>query len=320
MDTALDLLCLGELLVDFTPAGRSPQGMALFEQNPGGAPANVCCAVARLGGRSAFVGKVGDDLHGRFLRRALEQEGVDVRGLVSDPAVFTTLAFVGLDEQGERSFSFARKPGADTCLRPQELDPALWRQARVFHFGSLSLTDEPARSATLYALQLARESGCLVSYDPNYRAALWPSPAQAVEQMRRVLPQVQLLKCAEEEVCLLTGREDPLKAAQALLDEGPQAVVLTLGSRGARFFSRRCQAQAAAFRVQAVDTTGAGDCFWGAFLLRLLETCCAPEALTQSQAEDCLRFGCAASACCVQGRGAIPSLPRRGTVETLLHI
>ena len=320
MSRTIQILSLGELLVDFTPAGCSPQGMPLLEQNPGGAPANVCCAVQRLGGRSAFVGKVGDDLLGRFLRQALEQEGVDTQGLLTDPDAFTTLAFVALDGQGERQFSFARKPGADTRLSPQELLPAWWQRAQVFHFGSLSLTQEPARSATLRALELARQAGCLISYDPNYRAPLWPSQAQAQAQMSAVLPQVQLLKCAAEEAELLTGQPGlpPVQAAQALLGRGPQAVVLTLGGQGALFASRRCQVTAPALSVPVADTTGAGDCFWGAFLLRLLETGAAPQDLTPDQAASCLRFACAAAACCVQGRGAIPSLPRRAAVEALL--
>ena len=164
-----DITALGEILIDYTPLPDSDAGMAVFEQNPGGAPANVLACAARLGRSTAFIGKVGDDMQGRFLRSTLEKMGIDTRGLRVDERYFTTLAFVRLTKQGERSFSFARKPGADTQLEPQELDRELIAGSRVFHFGSLSLTDEPARSATWEAIETARRSGTIVAYDPNYR-------------------------------------------------------------------------------------------------------------------------------------------------------
>ena len=166
---------LGELLIDFTDAGTSAGGQRLFERNAGGAPANVLVALEKLGHRTAFLGKVGCDMHGEFLRATLEEQGIDTRGLVSDPDAFTTLAFVALSADGEREFSFARKPGADTRITEGELARDVIADSRVFHVGSLSLTDEPARSATLAALAVAREAGCTLSYDPNYRANLWPS-------------------------------------------------------------------------------------------------------------------------------------------------
>ena len=173
-----DVTALGEVLIDFTPYGRSEAGRNLFEQNPGGAPANVLAALSKMGRKTAFIGKVGDDLHGVFLRKTLEDLGIDTSGMITDPAYFTTLAFVGL-ENGERSFSFARKPGADTQLRSDEIPERLLRETRIFHFGSLSLTDEPARQATLFAVKKAKENGALISYDPNYRAPLWPDEETA---------------------------------------------------------------------------------------------------------------------------------------------
>ena len=166
---------LGELLIDFTDAGTSAGGQRLFERNAGGAPANVLVALEKLGHKTAFLGKVGCDMHGEFLRATLEEQGIDTRGLISDPDAFTTLAFVALSPDGEREFSFARKPGADTRITADELARDVIADSRVFHVGSLSLTDEPARSATLAALSAAREAGCTLSYDPNYRANLWPS-------------------------------------------------------------------------------------------------------------------------------------------------
>ena len=179
MSARYDIAALGELLIDFTDSGVSPGGMRLFERNPGGAPANVLTAAARFGQRTAFLGKVGDDMHGQFLRQMLLDAGIDVSGLVLAEDVFTTLAFVVLNDRGERSFSFARKPGADTCLRPEELNAAVLDSTRVLHVGSLSLTDEPARSATFTAVERAKAAGAVISYDPNYRAALWPDEAAA---------------------------------------------------------------------------------------------------------------------------------------------
>ena len=167
-----DVVALGELLIDFTYQGRSENGMRLFEQNPGGAPANMLCAASNLGLRTAFIGKVGRDMHGDYLRRVLEEKGVDTGGLVSDPEVFTTLAFVELSETGERNFSFARRPGADTCLLASEVNRELTGGCRIFHFGSLSLTDEPSRTATIEAVKLAKKAGAIISYDPNYRQRL----------------------------------------------------------------------------------------------------------------------------------------------------
>ena len=172
---------LGELLIDFTDAGTSAGGQRLFERNAGGAPANVLVALEKLGHKTAFLGKVGCDMHGEFLRATLEEQGIDTTGLISDPDAFTTLAFVALSPDGEREFSFARKPGADTRITEGELARDVIAASKVFHVGSLSLTDEPARSATLAALEAARAAGCTLSYDPTYRATLWPSVEAAVE-------------------------------------------------------------------------------------------------------------------------------------------
>jgi fructokinase len=319
MGKRYDVTALGELLIDFTECGLSPSGARLFEQNPGGAPANVLCAVKRLGGSAAFIGKVGDDMHGRFLRETLEREGIDVSGLAVDPAVFTTLAFVGLDAGGERSFSFARKPGADTCLLPEEVPGALLRESAIFHIGSLSLTDEPARSATMSAVTRARELGAIVSYDPNYRASLWPDVETAKEQMRALIPLADVMKLSDEEAELITGHKDPERCAQALLAQGPGCVAVTLGSEGALVATAEGARNAAPFRVAAADTTGAGDAFWGAFLSRLSMSGKRPGRLALDEAWGFARFANAAASLCVERRGAIPAMPALDEVERRLN-
>ncbi|MDR2808645.1 MAG: carbohydrate kinase [Spirochaetaceae bacterium] len=306
-----DLVALGELLIDWTPAGLSPMGMCLFERNPGGAPANVALALASLGMKSAFIGKVGADMHGDFLRTVLAGKGVDVTALLRDEEAFTTLAFVSLNESGERTFSFARKPGADTRIRPDELPLHILKQCRIFHFGSLSLTDEPARSATLEAIRLAKLSGAAISYDPNYRAPLWKSRSDAIEQMRAVLPFVDYLKISDEETGLLAGKEAVQGAAQSLLEKGISAVVVTLGKEGAYAAIRSKGAvystTVPAPEVQVVDTTGAGDAFWSGFLYRLLE---ANLSLTEETLRSSVEYANAAGAFCVQRRGAIQAMPK----------
>lgn len=312
-----DVIALGELLIDFTPSGSSPTGMRLFEQNPGGAPANVLCALSNLGRRTGFIGKVGADMHGEFLRQVLEEKGVDTRGLVSDPDAFTTLAFVALSDKGERSFSFARKPGADTCLRSDELNMDLLQQCRIFHFGSLSLTDEPSRSATIAAIQAAKEAGAVISYDPNYRAPLWPDREAAVYGMRSVLKLVDIIKMSDEETYLLTGKEPYVEAATAFMREGIGCVVVTLGKNGAYAANRQGSCQLLPPDAPVVDTTGAGDAFWGGFLHMLLEDDGKPSKFSETR-RDCTRFANAVATLCVQKRGAIPALPTFAEVSRFL--
>lgn len=308
----MDLTVLGELLIDFTQAGESEAGMRLFEQNPGGAVANVAAAAARLGHRTAFIGKVGNDMHGRFLAQVLDETGIDCRGLVFSDEAFTTLAFVALDEKGERSFSFARKPGADTCLRPEELNRELLQSSRILHVGSLSLTAEPARSATLAAIRQAKAAGALISYDPNYRASLWENKDQAREQMRSLLSMVDIMKLSDNETALLTDCSCPRQAALALNSRGIPCVAVTLVAAGALVCVGGKTEIVSGFPVPAVrDTTGAGDAFWGGFLSRFLETGLKPEELHLSDAVEFARWGNAAAACCIQKRGAIPAMPGR---------
>ncbi len=304
-----DVTALGELLIDFTPCGRSSAGMRLFEQNPGGAPANVLCALSNLGLKTAFIGKVGNDMHGDFLRETLASKNIYTDGLVQDPNIFTTLAFVELSETGERSFSFARKPGADTCLKPEELRKEIIGNTKIFHFGSLSLTDEPARSATLAAIIAAKSAGAIISYDPNYRKLLWHSKNEAKAIMRSVLPFVDVIKISDEESGLLTESQSPEESSQVLIDRGISCVVVTLGPDGALIRTRDSLAQVKAVDCSVVDTTGAGDSFWGGFLYKLIQNNKRPEELTQEDAKDFLTFANAVATLCVQKRGAIPAMP-----------
>lgn len=309
---------LGEVLIDFTDHGVSANGQKLFERNPGGAPANVLVALQKLGHKTAFIGKVGTDMHGEFLRQTIAENGVNCDGLVSDPNFFTTLAFVALDDKGDRSFSFARKPGADTQLKPEDLPKDVIAESKVFHVGSLSLTDEPARSATLEALKLAEAAGCVMSYDPNYRDSLWPSAEAASKQMRSLIPYMDLVKISAEECPMVTDFAEPADAAKALLDAGVSVVVVTLDADGAFVATKDGSELVHSFRVDAVDTTGAGDSFWGGFLCAFCESEKKPSEITLEDAVSFARFGNGVASLCVRTRGAIPAMPEREAVEALL--
>lgn len=312
-----DITALGEVLIDFTPYGTSEGGQALFEQNPGGAPANVLAAVARLGGTAAFIGKVGDDMHGKLLKETLEKEGIDVRGMIEDPEYFTTLAFVAL-KNGERSFSFARKPGADTQLRKEEIPLEVLKDTRIFHCGSLSLTDEPARGATMYAVEEAKKAGALISYDPNYRPLLWSSEEEAKKYMRSMIPYADIMKLSDEETELLTDHRDPKEAAQALIDQGVGCVVVTLGKDGALLKTKTIEVQEKVRTCQVVDTTGAGDSFWGGLLYQFAKNGEKPETLTAEHAAAYVQFANAVAGICVERRGAIPAMPTLEEVQKQL--
>lgn len=308
-----DVTALGEILIDFTPCGESEAGRTLFEQNPGGAPANVLVALQRLGLHTAFIGKIGDDMHGKLLRQTLEDDRVDTRGMITDPSYFTTLAFVSLKD-GERSFSFARKPGADTQLKKEEVNTDIIRNTYIFHFGSLSLTDEPARSATLYAIEEAKKAGAIISYDPNYRAPLWPDQATAEKEMRSVISYVDLMKISDEETELLTGIADPEKAAEHLLDQGVKCVIVTLGKEGAMMKTKEFTAYNHVPARRVVDTTGAGDSFWGGMLACFSRDHSKPGEISKEKAEQYLRFANTVAGLCIEKRGGIPSMPKLETV------
>lgn len=304
-----EITALGESLIDFTPSGTSEAGMRIFEQNPGGAPANALAVFAKFGEKVAFIGKVGNDMHGLFLKETMEKAGIDTKGMIISDKVFTTLAFVSLNEHGEREFSFARKPGADTCLMEQEVNVDIIKDSKILHIGSLSLTDEPCRSATFYALQQAKDAGKIISYDPNYRALLWESVESAIAGMRSPLDYVDVMKISDEETKLLTDIEDPEGAAKALLAKGVSLVAVTLGKDGAYVCTKEGGAVVPGFESKVVDTTGAGDSFWGGFLYQLAKSGKRPEEITLEEAKTFARFGNAVASLCVEKRGGIPAMP-----------
>ncbi|MBS5144121.1 MAG: carbohydrate kinase [Butyricicoccus pullicaecorum] len=311
-----DIAAFGEILIDFTAQGCNAEGQVLYARNAGGAPANVAVAAAKLGAHTTFIGKAGKDMHGEFLQEILKNERVDTKGLLLDERYFTTLAFVNINQAGERTFSFARKPGADTKIRREEIDTALLDNARIFHVGSLSLTDEPARDTTFYAVKRAKDSGSLISYDPNYRASLWENEQTAKKHMRSMLPYVDLMKISEEETGLLTDCGDVQEAAKALYVQGVSVVVVTLGGKGAYVYGKAGGRMVAGFPVtHLADTTGAGDSFWGGFLYKICTAEKPFEELTIDELAAYTRFGNAVASLCVEKKGAIPAMPALCQVE-----
>lgn len=309
-----DVTALGEILIDFTEWGFSDDGARLFAQNPGGAVANVAAAVARLGGRAAFVGKVGADMHGAFLRQTLREAGVDVSGVATDAERFTTLAFVKLAENGERSFSFARYDAADTNLRWEEVPRTL---PRVLSVGALGMTNEPMRTTQLRCIETAKAAGAYIAVDPNYRATLWRSEGDFLRQTERLLELADYVKLSDEETALVTGCTDPEKALEALERRGVRTAVVTRGKDGAMALGGGQLVRAAGVPAVAVDATGAGDAFWGGFLYRLLHQGYPMEAQTAGMLADCLAFGNRVGAYCVGHLGAISGMPTMAQLETM---
>ena len=314
-----DVVALGELLIDFAPVSTDESGYPTLKAQPGGAPGNFLAALQKYGCSTALLGKVGDDAFGRLLVGTLNERGIETRGIVMDPAVFTTLAFVTLDATGNRSFSFARKPGADTCLRTDELDLSLLDECRVFHFGTLSLTSEPARSATRAAVAYAKGHGKLISFDPNLRKPLWPSDGAAKEQIEWGLHQADIVKISDEEVEFLWGLS-PEEGAQKLLAEyGVRLVYATLGPKGCHFANTQgCGEVASPSGIHVVDTTGAGDIFGGSAMSQFLKLGKAPEALTVEELRAVTRFACCAASLSTQTHGGIGSVVEESLVNSIL--
>lgn len=309
-----DIVSIGEALIDFTDLGFSENGMKIFERNPGGAPANVACAAARLGLSSVFIGKVGDDMHGECIIDAMKACGVITEHMTKDRDHFTTLAFVTLDENGDRSFSFARKQSADVMLSDEDISREVLENTSVLHFGSLSFTAEPSKSAVYAAIKYAKEKGAVISYDPNYRPLLWDSEEVAIEEMRAPLSLVDVIKLSDNECELICGTADFDEAARVLLDKGIKIVLLTCGGDGARiYFGDEC-VTVPSEKVKVCDTTGAGDSFLGGFMYKLIRDGKANTALTKEKALEFSSFANRVAGKCVQKRGAIPALP---TLEDL---
>ncbi|ANE45529.1 sugar kinase [Paenibacillus swuensis] len=313
----MDVVALGELLIDFTPY-TGPHG-SLFEKNPGGAPANVLAALAKQGKKTAFIGKVGEDHFGHYLEDILRQNGISTEGLVFSETENTTLAFVELDESGDRSFTFYRKPGADYMLSWEEVNQDLIRSARIFHYGSISMTHEPAASATLAAVRLAKEHGLLISYDPNLRLRLWPDPETAKARIREGLPYADVLKLSEEEMEFLTDERD-LNAGTARIHNefGISLICVTRGPAGCFYRAGALTGEVPAYAVDVVDTTGAGDAFLGGVLGRLLDETTNLQQLTAEQYKEIIAYGNATGSLAATSRGGIPSMPSPEQVMNLI--
>ncbi len=311
-------ICLGELLIDFVPTvtGTGLTDAPAFVKAPGGAPGNVAVGLARLGVASAFMGQVGDDAFGHFLADTLAENWVDVHSLRFAGAARTALAFVSLRADGEREFMFYRHPSADMLFDAPAVDTAAIRRARLLHFGSISLIGEPARSATLYAIETARTAGGLISYDPNLRLLLWPDASAAREGLLLGLRQAHIVKLSDEESAFLTGLDDVQAAARALWHEDWQLLAITRGRAGCAYFTPEFSGEMAGFAVDAVDATGAGDGFMAGLLQGLLAE---PDILhDETRLRQLCRFANAVGALTTCQRGAIPALPRRQQVLDFL--
>ena len=306
----IDVVALGELLIDFTCISTDAEGYPTMAAHPGGAPANFLAALSKFGAKTALLGKVGADAFGKLLISTLNRAGIETRGLLSADDVFTTLAFVTLDETGNRQFSFSRKPGADTCVFFEELDLTLIDEAKVFHFGSLSLTDEPARTAARKAVDYAKRLGKLVTYDPNLRKPLWRDLDTAREQLLWGLTKADVVKISDEEVEFLFGLNPEEGAAHILENYPVKLVFVTCGGNGCYYQNANaCGWVPGLSGIQVVDTTGAGDIFGGSALWMLLRLGEAPEALTDDALRRVVTFACASAGLSVTRFGGISSVP-----------
>jgi fructokinase len=313
-----DVTALGELLIDFTENGLSSQGNYLLEANPGGAPCNVLAMLAKLGKKTAFIGKVGDDFLGRHLKDVVEAVGIDTRNLLLDDQVHTTLAFVHTYPDGDRDFSFYRNPGADMNLRAQEIDGELIAQSKIFHFGSLSLTHPDVREATKKALAIAKEQGCLISYDPNLRPPLWNTLEEAKEQIAFGMTQCDIMKISDNEIQWFTGEED-YDAGIRILQETYHIplILLSMGRDGSRAYYKGMKVEVAPFlQENTIETTGAGDTFCACVLGYVLDH--GLDALTEQDLQAMLRYANAAASLITTRKGALRVMPSQEDVAQLL--
>ena len=303
----MDILTIGEVLIDLTQTGRDEKGIPQFAANPGGAPANLAVAASRLGAKTAFIGKVGADGFGRYLSDVLTQNGVDASGVAVDRQHPTTMAVVSVDASGERDFSFYRGANADVMLSKEDIPDAALEGAKVVHFGSVSLTADPSRSATLDAVRRAKAMGKTITYDPNYRANLWPDQDTAVAQMKAPLDLVDILKVSDEELPLLTGTTDCESGTAQLAAHGIGLIFVTLGPDGVFYRMGEKTGHVAGVPCKVGDTNGAGDTFFGAALSKLCKEDLT--ALTVEKLEQVLAFANKAASITTSRHGAIPAMP-----------
>jgi len=317
MSERFDVTAIGELLIDFTQNGSSAQGNFLFEANPGGAPCNVLAMLNRLGRRTAFIGKVGDDFLGRHLKDTVSSLGIDTRNLLLDQDIPTTLAFVHTKEDGDRDFSFYRNPGADMNLKESEVQEELIAVSRLFHFGSLSMTHDGVRQATRKALRAAKENHCLISFDPNLREPLWDSLDTAREQIAFGLSQCDILKISDNEIRWFTGKTDFDEGIEALRQTYPiPLILLSMGSSGSRAYYKTMRVEVAPFlREDTIETTGAGDTFCACILHSVLEH--GLENLSEDILREMLTFANAAASLITTKKGALRVMPYPAEIQAL---
>ena len=313
-----DVVALGELLIDFTESGKSEQGNQLLEVNPGGAPCNVLAMLNQLGKRTAFIGKVGRDMFGNLLKHTLDEVGISSENLIMDEEVRTTLAFVHTLSDGDREFSFYRNPGADMMLREEEINPEVISGAKIFHFGTLSMTHEGVRRTTKKAVSVAKKAGVLISFDPNLREPLWESLELAKEQMEYGFRQCDILKISDNEIQFVTGKED-FDEGIAVLQEKYQIplILLTKGKDGSCAYYKGMRVEKEGFCVQAIEKTGAGDTFCGCSLGYVLEH--DFQNLSKKELEEMLTFANAGAALITLKKGAIRSMPKEQEIQKLIE-
>ena len=319
MDRKYDVTALGELLIDFTDSGKSEQGNPLLEANPGGAPCNVLSMLQRLGASTAFIGKVGDDGFGHMLDETIRQQGIDGSGLCFDYAVHTTLALVLKKENGDRDFSFYRNPGADIMLHEEEVNTELIENSRIFHFGSLSLTDEPVRTATHRAIAAAKNAECLISFDPNLREPLWNSLDEAKQQIDWGMQQCDYLKISDNEIVWFTGKQDYQEGIDFLFKTYPnlKLITLSMGPDGSRACTRTIRVDVPAYLQEGtIETTGAGDTFCACVLKMILDH--GIDNLDENTLVQGLTFANAAASIVTTRKGALRVMPTAAEVVQFL--
>ena len=317
MEKRFDVIAMGELLIDFTMNGQSEQGNNLFEACPGGAPCNVLAMLNKLGKKTAFLGKVGDDQFGRLLRDTISSAGIDASNLLTDDEVNTTLAFVHTFPDGDREFSFYRNPGADMMLREEEVEEDFIRQARLFHFGTLSMTHEEVRKATKKALKAAKDNGLLVSFDPNLRPPLWSSLDLAKEQMEYGFQYCDILKISDNEIQFVSGKEDYDEGIKYLQEKYQIPLIfLTMGKEGSRAYYKNFRVEQPGFTVKAIETTGAGDTFCGCSINGVLKY--GLDNLDEAKLKEILTYANAGAELITMKKGAIRSMPEPENIKELI--
>lgn len=314
-----DVTALGELLVDFTENGMSEQGNPLLEANPGGAPCNVLSMLQNLGKRTAFIGKVGADAFGQMLIQTVKERGIDTENLVTDEEVHTTLAFVHTAEDGDRSFSFYRNPGADMMLKWDEVKPEILADTKIFHFGTLSMTDEGIEAVTTKAVQKAKEMGAIISFDPNLRPPLWSNLEDAKSRMWYGISQCDILKISDDEIEFLTGTDDIDKGVRIIMEHShPSLICATMGKHGSKaYYNGKTVFGEPFLREDTIETTGAGDTFMACVINSVLEN--GIDSLTDKDLQDMLEFANAASSIITTRKGALKVMPKKNEIIEVIE-